>query len=339
MAAKKEQVRSKTLAVLDALGIAYKVKHSQAKLKVWDSLSIELAGDYAGFWTRWSRNVKGRNHIDLVNYMVQEGLVSQEDAQRVLGHPIEGTLIEVKKAEAYDFDGMVTNPRTKKIEDWLTKVRCINPSLIKRFIDLGLIVCDGRGNIRFLWKDPEGKVIGADVQGIERNEEEFGKRGYLKLILPGSHGFFNAKSADVADYSEVEHVYLTEAPIDMISLIELGAVKDSAREDSSFEFPRLKPKSLFISLSGAVTKLETTMNRLLVEYNLDPHKLQSIVVATDNDKAGDEAYDWFAANGYKNAERLIPNDDQNTLLDGVVGKVNDWNELLQRYKRELDGGE
>ena len=141
----------------------------------------------------------------------------------------------------------------------------------------------------------------------------------------------------MADYSEVEHVYLTEAPIDMISLIELGAVKNSAREDSSFEFPRLKPKSLFISLSGAVSKLETTMNRLLVEYSLDPHKLQSIVVATDNDKAGDEAYDWFAANGYKNAERLIPNDDQNTLLDGVVGKVNDWNELLQRYKRELDG--
>ena len=330
--ATKQKVRSKTLAVLDALGLEYKIKHSTATLKEWDSLTIELAGDYAGFWTRWSRSVKGRNHIDLVNYFVQEDLVTREDAERVLGQKLQGLEVEVKRSEAYDFSTMVTNPRTGKIEDWLVNTRKVNPDLVKRFIELGLVVCDGRGNIRFMWKSAQGTNIGADVQGIVYNTEEFGKRGTLKLILPGSNGFFNVKSSDVSSYDEVENIYITEAPIDLMSLIELGSVPESIREESPFELPNLKEKSLFIAVSGSITKLELTMNRLLTEFEIDGHKLKSIVVATDNDKTGLESFEWFREQGYTNAEQLLPNNDQNVLIDGVVTKVNDWNDLLKQVK-------
>lgn len=332
----KENVRSKTLAVLDALGVKYTIKAAEAKLKDWDSLSIHLAGDYAGFWTRWSRNVKGRNYKDLVAYMVSEGLVAEEDAKRVLGGPIEGREVSVKRTETYDFKTMVTNPRTQPIEKWLTQVRKLSPALVKRFIDLGLVVRDGRDNIRFLWRQPDGEITGADVQGIVYDPERFGKRGTLKLILPGSHGFFNVKGRDVDHLIDVENIYITEAPIDLMSLIELGAVSDTDREETSFELPTLKPKSLYVAVSGSLTKLETTMNRLEMEYGIDPKKVNSIVVATDNDETGLKSFDWFKENGYTNAEQLLPNANQSTLIHGVVGKVNDWNELLKLYKEELE---
>ena len=334
--AKQYKVNSKTLGVLDALGIEYTIKHANAKLKVWDSLNIQLGGKYTDYWIRWSRpGVHGRDHISLVNYMVSEGLITETDAKRVLGNAVSAKSITVKPSEAYDFKNMVTNPRTGEIEKYLTNVRKLSPVLVKRFIDKDLIVCDGRGNIRFLWKDKFNKLVGAEVQGIEFDTEKYGKRGTLKITLPGSKLFFNVMSSDIKDFSEVENIYLTEATIDLMSMIELGAISNEAREESSYEFPTLKPKSLYVSIAGSATKIMQTVDQLSSEFNIDLGKLNSIVVATDNDESGNEAF-TILKDEYKlkNLERLVPNDNQTVLFGGVVTKIKDWNDLLKAVKSE-----
>lgn len=325
------KVKSTLLGALDALGVKYRLKGNQATLVEWDSLTINLSGKYAGYWTRWSRDKQGRGHEELISYMVDEGLVERAAAEKVLGGKIKDVSVEVQEVKPYDFKTMVTDPDTYKIERWLTNVRKLSPVIVKRFIELGLVVCDGRGNIRFLWKDVDDEVIGADVQGIEYDVEKYGKRGTLKIILPGSDGFFHVTSADVKSYEDVENIYFFEAPIDLMSFVELSAVPNAAREDTPFTLPTAKPKSMYVSLSGASKKLQVVIDRMRQGFPL--RNLKTVYIAGDNDEGGDELFEK-AKELIKRAEliRLLPNEGEKVFDGAKLEVINDWNDLLKRCK-------
>lgn len=312
-------IKSKELEVLDKLGLEYEIKNNHAFLNDWDSLSIELSGKYAGSWRRWSNGISGRNYKDLVAYFVDQGLVSKEDAVAATGDLSEfGKSTKITKVEPYDFDHMVTNPDHSISDEYLRTVRKISQPIINRLHELNVIKQDGRDNLRFMWLDANGKYIGADVQGTTVDYEKFGKRGTIKLILPGSKGFFHIESKDITDYSQVKNVYIFEAALDLISFIQLHGSD-------------VKSFSMFIALSGAATKVSTNLEFLEEEFGIKVENVD-LFVATDNDEAGDLAYTELK-NEFStrtNVTRLLPNDGEGILMpNGIIKPAKDWNELLQ----------
>lgn len=349
----KIKIESKQIEMLDFFNIEYTIKNSDLGLKEFDSLHITLGGKWADSWKRWSNGDKGRNAIDLAKYLYQQGLITDKErfnkwmSLNNKGNSFESTdskdrkttnhtskTYTIEKVEDYDFRTMVTNPDTEIIENYLIGKRKLSPAIVKRAIELGVLVQDGRNNARFLWLDRKHSVIGADVQGTVYNKEKF-SRGTLKMILPGSKGFFWMVSKDVKRLGDIKRIVLTEAPIDTLSFVELSIKPKEIKENSKFIFPDSQKGTLYISMSGAETKIESTLSSLKQYFKFDINKiskLDEVIVATDNDEVGNSVFN-ILRNKFKldNLKREIPNDGLE--FDNKI--IKDWNEMLQLFKKNF----
>lgn len=330
----------KNLEILDKLNINYIVKADHAFLDIktknvetgedlsdFNSLSIELTGQYAGSWKRWSdASASGRSTDTLLQYLVKQKVLLLDDVKPFLSNSteyenIKGKEVVIKDIEPYDFSNMVINPYPFKAENYLVNVRKIAQPIVKKLISENLIVQDGRGYLRYMWLNNENKFTGADVQGTNYNYERYGKRGTLKLVLPGSKGFFHIETTLAKSISDVTKVIIFEAPADLISYLEIKArlLKDQ--------------KAMLISMSGSATKIESTFSYLKEEFDIDINNIE-VVIATDNDEAGDEAFKEANSllSSTTKAIRELPNDGEKILVDGIATTVKDWNDYLKYQK-------
>lgn len=317
----KELIKSPVLAALDAANVKYRIKGSRAQLVDWDSLNIELTGKYQGSWKRWSNGVHGHDEHDLLTYLAQDGLITAEVAKKAGASKDIDKVYKVEKLEPYNFKEMVTNPHTELIDEYLTSKRNIAPVIVQFLHQKKLIVQDGRDNLIYLWTNAKGEYVGGDVQGIFYDYQKYGKRGTLKLILPGSKGFFHLETGDVnGDYHKVKQVILFEAPIDLISYLELSQLA---------KLPKLH-NTMYISMSGASAKLPETVKHLRDQFGLSAKNLRA-VIATDNDQAGD-AVMTKATELFKETKRIIPNNGYSVFVNSKAIVPKDWNDYLKSLR-------
>ena len=317
----KEIIKSPVLEALDAAKVKYRIKGSRAQLVDWDSLNIELTGKYKGSWKRWSNGMHGHNEHDLLAYLAKDGLITYDVAKKAGASNLPDKEYEVEKAEPYNFKEMVTNPHTELIDEYLTDTRKVAPVIVEFLHQKKLIVQNGRDNLLYLWTNAKGEYIGGDVQGIFYDTKKYGKRGTLKMILPGSKGFFHLETGDIQnDFTKVKQVILFEAPVDLISCLEIYQLHD---------LPRLT-NTMYISMSGAAAKVAETVKQLQIQFGIKAKNLRA-VVATDNDQAGDAVVPK-AKQFFGSVARAIPNDGDRVFVDSKAVVPKDWNDLLKAYK-------
>lgn len=317
-----KQINSKSLAVLEKLDIPYIIKGREAYLKDYDSLKISLDPKKLDSWKRYSTGDHGRSSRDLVTYLLRVGIISRNEALSILGElspsennkvkGIPSVSITVEEAKPFNPKNQVKDPRAWNLKRYLSEKRMINPIVIEALLNKGSIIEDGRGSIRFLWYDQNGNNTGAEV--VSTGEEK------LRYIISGSSGLFYQTTKDINNLQSANRIVLFEAPIDLISYLELVGYKFS-----DIGISENKPKTAFISLSGSVTKIERTIKKLEEDWKIDL-KSKEIVVATDADSAGDKTFEII--------KKLYPS----ALRERVVSRsvpLKDWNDLLCSIK----GGE
>lgn len=315
-------VKSKVLSVLDELNIKYIIKNNIAFLVEHDSLSIQLTGKYKDSWKRWSTGDHGKNHIDLINYLVKIGTISSDSVSKIESvNIIPSKTIKVKKADKYIYKNEVINPNTWKIKKYLTRDRKISTNIFNKFLSGNKFVQDGRDNLRFRLSDLKtGEIVGAEVKGIDLSKK-------FQIILPGSEGYFFIKNSNI-----IENIIFFEAAIDLMSYYELENFSSDQQEDSFYNFPIKRKNSLYISLAGSYTKIEKCLEVLVKEQIINSST--NIIIATDNDKSGNEVFNFFQKKGCKKLIRELPNQGVPYVNKGIKKTINDWNELLQIIKEE-----
>lgn len=315
-------VKSKVLSVLDELNIKYIIKNNIAFLVEHDSLSIQLTGQYQDSWKRWSTGDHGKNHIDLINYLVKIGTITSDSVSKIESVNIIPTkTIKVKKADKYIYKNEVINPNTWKIKKYLTRDRKISTNIFNKFLSGNKFVQDGRDNLRFRLSDLKtGEIVGAEVKGIDISRK-------FQMILPGSEGYFFIKNSNI-----IENIIFFEAAIDLMSYYELENFSSDQQEDSFYNFPIKRKNSLYISLAGSYTKIEKCFEVLVKEQIINSSI--NIIIATDNDKSGNEVFNFFQKKGCKKLIRELPNQGVPYVNKGIKKTINDWNELLQIIKEE-----
>lgn len=315
-------VKSKVLYVLDELNIKYIIKNNIAFLVEHDSLSIQLTGKYQDSWKRWSTGDHGKNHIDLINYLVKIGTITSDSVSKIESVNIIPTkTIKVKKADKYIYKNEVINPNTWKIKKYLTRDRKISQNIFNKFLSGNKFVQDGRDNLRFRLSDLKtGEIVGAEVKGIDLSKK-------FQMILPGSEGYFFIKNSNI-----IENIIFFEAAIDLMSYYELENFSSDQQEDSFYNFPIKRKNSLYISLAGSYTKIEKCFEVLVKEQIIN--NSINIIIATDNDKSGNEVFNFFQKKGCKKLIRELPNQGVPYVNKGIKKTINDWNELLQIIKEE-----
>ena len=229
----------------------------------------------------------------------------------------------ISMADKYIYKNEVINPNTWKIKKYLTRDRKISTNIFNKFLSGNKFVQDGRDNLRFRLSDLKtGEIIGAEVKGIDISRK-------FQMILPGSEGYFFIKNSNI-----IENIIFFEAAIDLISYYELENFSSDQQEDSFYNFPIKRKNSLYISLAGSYTKIEKCFEVLVKEKLINSST--NIIIATDNDKSGNELFNFFQKKGCKKLIRELPNQGVPYVNNGIKKTINDWNELLQIIKEEED---
>ena len=246
-------------------------------------------------WFRHSRGTGG-GPIDFV--MEFYGLTFPEAMKKLTGE--EGEERRVAKdapkhgipAPSPDFRLPRRNRDENKILEYLTKTRGIQEELVKVFIGNGDIYEDEKHhNIVFVGKDRSGIPRYAHIRGTE--EEKF--RG----DVAGS-----SKEYSFCYRGSSDQLYVFEAPIDLLSFIQL--------------FPKDWEQRSYLSLGG-------TSDRALTAFLSDSPNITSVFLCLDNDKAGEEACEKLAGKEVP-CERIIR----------LKPVLKDWNEIIC-HQEEMRG--
>ena len=246
-------------------------------------------------WFRHSRGTGG-GPIDFV--MEFYGLTFPEAMKKLTGEEGEERR-EAKDAPKQgipapspDFRLPRRNRDEKKILEYLTKTRGIQEDLVKVFIGNGDIYEDEKHhNIVFVGKDRSGIPRYAHIRGTE--EEKF--RGDVAGSLKEYSFCYRGNS---------DQLYVFEAPIDLLSFIQL--------------FPKDWEQRSYLSLGG-------TSDRALTAFLSDSPNITSVFLCLDNDKAGEEACEKIAGKEVP-CERIIR----------LKPVLKDWNEITC-HQGEMQG--
>lgn len=317
--------QSNVLSVLDTLGVEYIQKGKYAQLVDHDSLSIQLNGKYKDSWMRWSTGDHGNGATELVQYLIQIGSL---DPKLLKGVNLKSVKkVKVKEPEPFNYKTMVTNPNPMRAKHFLVNTRKLSSVIVDRMFELGKIVQDGRDNIRFMWESGPGNFTGADVQGT-RYDKQF-ERGYLKHAVAGSKGLFFIQDINLSSIKDVKNIYIFEAPIDLLSYVEMASYTNESRLEIPEVLPNLKEGWMAVSLSGADSKIMPALQKLQQDFKINLKNVK-FFVATDNDDHGEQVYARLLEDGY-NVERVLPNNGTPHILNDNL-PVKDWNDLLKIIK-------
>lgn len=344
MARVEELKKLSILDVAEALGL--ELKRQGTDRYVWVEHESFVISPRRNIFSWFSRDVKG-DVIKLVQ-TIREEQTGSRPSFKTAKHFLEvGEFPEVdmtaapapKLAFEYRHERYEhANPSWSK--DYLRRERKLSEDTITFFFQQGSIAeISHKMNdysepaIVFKFKNNQGKVMGASLQGIVENREKYPDRGYLKRILKDSDGL----TGFYADVGRPKRLIFAESPIDVMSYYQLHpqlqdvrlVAMDGLKEGlMSFRFAELVSE-----LQGKTYEPEERTARVLEATAKTSTFFQSnedfITLAVDNDSAG-----WNFIS--KLQEKAIPFKlDIPPIAQEGVEKA-DWNSFL---KEPLQGQE
>ena len=238
--------------------------------------SLKIRGNK---WYRFS-NDKGGYPIDFV--MEFYGKTFPEAVEMLIGEKAEGQPGAVH-CPSPEFRLPLRNVTNVNARNYLVTERGISEELVDFFLNTGSVYEEAQHhNVVF---------VGRDKNGIPRYASCRGTREKFRQDVAGSD-----KSYGFSKIGTTEELFVFEAPIDLMSFIDL--------------FPEGWKDRSYLSLGGVAPK---ALNRFLSEHK----HIKRVFLCLDNDDAGNKACD--------NINKSIPNDIE---VYRVRPSLKDWNEVL-----------
>lgn len=258
---------------LEKVGRQYKLIYTDGSGR-HDSITM-----YGNTWYD-HKNQVGGGAIKFMEYFY--GMNFTDAVQELLGYtvtPLARSIPETAPEPKKEFKLPPKNKTMNRVYAYLIKQRYIAPEVLSHFAKEGKIYEDSEHhNAVFVGYDENG----VPRQAHKRSTNSYGKT--FRITVEGSDTDYS-----FTHYGTSGRLYVFEAPVDMLSYITLHP--DNWQEHS------------YIAMNGvyesAVVKaLETHEN------------LQHIVICTDNDEGGIDAYDrlndLLRERGYTNITRIYP---------------------------------
>lgn len=251
--------------------------HDSLKIceQFWHRKSTNHGGDVVSFLEKWL----DYKHLDAINELCEYG---GDHTERLSSSKIK----EPKTMRE------IPEPCQEKIQDvihYLTKLRHLDKDIVEKLIKQGDLFADKKGNAVFVNVEETFAVIRGTYGGLSNKFKSSVVNDYCPYItfMPST---------------PVETVYVTESPIDSISLYMLLS-------------PEKKKGAAFCAMGGLIPE---TIKRIQWEfYGAD------ICIAVDCDDAGNK---FFKNLPYIGRRMVIPEQYRDTCKD--------WNALLcERIKR------
>lgn len=301
MARVEELKKLSILDVAEALGM--ELKRQGTDRYVWVEHESFVISPRRNIFSWFSRDVKG-DVIKLVQ-TIREEQTGSRPSFKTAKHFLEvGEFPEVdmtaapapKLAFEYRHESY-EHANTSWTRDYLRRERKLSEDTITFFFQQGSIAeishkMDDYSEpaIVFKFKNSQGKVMGASLQGIVENREKYPDRGYLKRILKNSDGL----TGFYADVGRPKRLIFAESPIDVMSYYQLHpqlqdvrlVAMDGLKEGlMSFRFAELVSE-----LQGKIYESGERTARVLESTAKTSTFFQSnedfITLAVDNDTAG-----------------------------------------------------
>lgn len=323
------------LDVAGALGVPLKrlsstlyeqVEHDSFKIftntNTFKWFSRDIQGDVIDF----VQLMAGVSFKEAVHFL-DKGDFQEQEVQELKLEPFRYYLPESK-----DFDSART---------YLKTIRYLSDETINTFGQQGLLAqgtwqSDKHSEpvVVFKSKDHYGQLVGASLQGIEEYLDRY-KRGWLKKIMKGSHGYagisltigkpkrlvFAESAIDLMSYYECKKSELSDVRLVSMEglkkrVIAYHVIRLALEEKGDFSFLDSLDKG---RLSHYLDVILQTTCYFKKQTNL-------LTLAVDNDKAGRDFIDKLREQGYPVEQDLPPLD--------VFSNKSDWNDELIRCKTE-----
>jgi len=229
-------------AVIGTLG-GQPDRHDRHKFEMGNGDHISITS--GGKWYNHDQQMGGGGAIDLVRHVAGYDFT---DAVAYLAHE-SGPLVAVAAAAQHGAHAaqeivdrgqrapftppVATETRWPQVRAYLTGERALPAGLVDDLHARGTVYADARGNAVFLRQDAAGDAVGASLRGTLPGSE-------FKGLAVGSRrdeGHFSLTTGPPAAAYHAPQVYITESPIDALSLAALHA-----RERG--------PKQTFLSTDG-----------------------------------------------------------------------------------------
>lgn len=263
--------------------------------------SVTVHGNH---WFRFSRS-KGGYPIDFV--MEFWGLSFPDAVEMLINEKGNGEKIEPSKNKVTspsgagdvssqsscpipspDFHLPVRNVTEGNVIKYLTEERGIDSALVDVFIAEGSVYEDEKyHNVVF---------VGRDATGLPRYAHCRGTTEKFRQDVAGSDKSFGFSYQGKSDSDKGKQLFVFEAPIDMLSFINL--------------FPKDWQERSYVSLGGVAGKA-------MVHFLSEHPEIETVFLCLDSDQAGDEA-----------CLRLVEEIPEQMKIFRLMPTKKDWNEIL-----------
>lgn len=260
------------------------------------------------------KNQIGGGAIKFMQYFY--GMSFTEAVQNLLGYTVSPLAISVpeKAPEPQkEFNLPPKNKTMNRVYAYLIKQRYITPEVLSFFAKEGKIYEDSEHH--------NAVFVGLDENGVPRQAHKRSTNSYGKTFRITTEG--SDTNYSFAHYGTSGRLYVFEAPVDMLSYITLH--------------PENWQEHSYIAMNGVYES--AVMKALELHDNLN-----HIVICTDNDEGGIDAYDrlndLLQEHGYTNVTRTYPTyKDFNEDLKAMNGQsiiLAVPHERKQKFYRNVD---
>lgn len=280
---------------------------------------------------KWfSRDIQG----DVIDFVQLVAGVTFKEAVSYLetGDFEQATVIE----ETYQpFRYYLREEPFQQARTYLKDIRGLSNQTINSFGRQGLLAqatYQAESVLVFKSYDHNGVLQVASLQGLVKNEERH-KRGYLKKIMKGSHGYVGISF----DIGNPKRLVFCESVIDMMSYYQLhnkqlSDVRLISMEGLKLSVIAYQTLRLAAEEQGKLVFLDTVKPSRLSHYLQAIQETTTffqthsnvITMAVDNDEAGREFFQKLSDKGLPITKDLPP-------LQGLETK-SDWNDIVKQQK-------
>lgn len=229
MARVEELKKLSILDVAEALGM--ELKRQGTDRYVWVEHESFVISPRRNRFSWFSRDLRGGDALELVQ-TIREAQTGTRPSFKAAKHFLEAGHFPESETDSTPIPKIAFEYKLKQNEhvntswtrQYLRRERKLSPGTIDFFFQQGSIAeISHKMNdysepaIVFKFKNSQGKVMGASLQGIVENREKYPDRGYLKRILKNSDGL----TGFYADVGRPKRLIFAESPIDVMSYYQL----------------------------------------------------------------------------------------------------------------------
>lgn len=229
MARVEELKKLSILDVAEALGMELKQQGSDRY--AWTEHESLVISPRRNRFSWFSRDLRGGDALELVQ-TIREEQTGTRPSFKAAKHFLEAGHFPESETDSTPIPKIAFEYRLSQNEhvntswtrQYLRRERKLSPGTIDFFFQQGSIaeishkmVDYSEPAIVFKFKNSQGKVMGASLQGIVENREKYPDRGYLKRILKNSDGL----TGFYADVGRPKRLIFAESPIDVMSYYQL----------------------------------------------------------------------------------------------------------------------